>query len=990
MDDVKMVDAEVVGESQAIEDKYNRLENDLYGRQRAEFSLDEKKQLCKLALKRKSLEILKLVFSRRCVLSCDNELDLTANRELISSAIESDFVEGLVYLYDRGLVLESDDCTKYNRRLESNPSRWNALIEAVQKIKYKSTEYLLSIASVISSTTLNEILTIAITRKNTPMVKFLLRRIDTPIYLPLIYLCLCDDEEYAKVVDEEARLELIKVLVDAGSYLNNICNEQIQTPLMLAAEKGLLAIFNYLLDNGAAVNCTDEKNQNVLHYLILSDSDTSSQIERVINYWKSIYKSVVKKNFLMPYIRFAVKHGKFQRATHLMGIRPVDVTLVDDYTETNLLHLVALHNSDQSVEFAQLLIRREIDVNLSNCSGKTPLLTACVNNNINIIRLLLEVGCDVNVKDHMGSSALMIAVEREDMELAELLLTRGADVNTRDNSSISVLMKAAEYQNVELVKLLTKYNADVNVIDARGENVCGYCFHKQDEGGRKSSFDLVKLFIDQGFNIDKVNYENKIFYTALGANDLLSFELLLNSITKPDRVNEKGDNIFHILSTVNGFPCSKIEKLFENEKLQNEKNKNGCTPIMQASFLLNGGYLDVIKTDGGIRDLDIQNKNGHTALHMCMLGFMGNRGENRVQFRECVKSLLIAGSNVNIQDNNGVTALMMAAMIEDKILINYCMKFGADITILDYKYEMSALQYLDFKSSCDCLPELLSKDRNALVNLPGKDGNTLIQRALLFPLFWDPLESVDIISYLCAVNCNLQHLQSVSTARNYFTEDIDLDDLSIDERDRLRKLLYLSGAHEEEIVLSLNFKRENKADGFSDDMLHSRHLEQFNLFCNNISLQSRCRRVIRQIVGSRLHTFIVASNIKHLQDFLFLKQSRGGERHVTLYPKYFVTHEDQIGDRGSSNGDRPTDVDFDDTLDEYDEDDGSGNDTDVDFDDTLDEYDEGDGSGGDTDVDFDDVFLSLIDSMYGHVKYINTGPRSCRSSPFHVQIQGRT
>ncbi|KAK6190559.1 hypothetical protein SNE40_002397 [Patella caerulea] len=968
MDDVKMVDAEVVGESQAIEDKYNRLENDLYGRQRAEFSLDEKKQLCKLALKRKSLEILKLVFSRRCVLSCDNELDLTANRELISSAIESDFVEGLVYLYDRGLVLESDDCTKYNRRLESNLSGWNALIEAVQKIKYKSTEYLLSIGSVKSSTTFNEILTIAITRKNTPMVKFLLRHIDTPIDLPPIYLCLCDDEEYATVVDEEARLELIKVLVDAGSSLNNTCirNGQRQTPLMLAAEKGLFTIFNYLLDNGADVNCTDEKNQNVLHYLILSDSDTSSQIERVINYCESINKSVVKKNFLMPYIRFAVKHGKFQRATHLMGIRPVDVTLVDDDTDTNLLHLVALHNSDQSVEFAQLLIGREIDVNLSNCSGKTPLFTACVNNNINIIRLLLEVGCDVNVKDHNGASALMIAVEREDMELAELLLTRGADVNTRDNRPISVLMKAVECQNVELVKLLTKYNADVNFINFIGENVCGYCFHNQDEGGRKSRFDLVKLFIDHGFNIDNVNYQNKILYTALGANDLLSFELLLNSITKPDRVNEKGDNIFHILSTVNGFPCSKVEKLFEKfEKLQNQKNKNGCTPLMQASFLLNGGYLDMIKTDGEIRGLDIQNKNGHTALHMCMLGFMGNRGENRVKFRECVKSLLIAGSNVNIQDNNGVTALMMAAMIEDKILINYCMKFGADITILDYKYEMSALQYLDFKSSCDCLPELLSQDRNALVNLPGKDGNTLIQRALLFPLFWDPLDSVDIISYLCAVNCNLQHLQSVSTGRNYFTEDIDLDDLNIDERDRLRKLLYLSGAHEEEIVLSLNFKRENKADGFSDDMLHSRHLEQFNLFCNNISLQSRCRRVIRQIVGSRLHTFIVASNIKHLQDFLFLKQSSGGERHVTLYPKYFVTHEDQIGDRGSSNGDRPTDVNFDGILDEYDEDDGSGN-------------------------DIDDIFLSLIDSMYGHVKYINTEPKSRRRSPFHVQIQGRT
>ncbi|XP_055958045.1 uncharacterized protein LOC130013258 [Patella vulgata] len=989
MDGVEMVDDEEVVGSRAIEDKYNRVEKDLNSRQRAEigqkiseFSLDDVKQLCKLALKRKSLEILKLVFSRRCVLSCDYELDLAANRELISSAIESDFVEGLVYLYDHGLVLDSDGCKNYNHRLESE--RWSALAEAVQNIKYKVTEYILSVSTVISLETSREILATAITRKDIRIVKLLVRNSEVKSHIttgniPLIPLCFCDDEEYGTVVDEETRLALIKVLVDAGSSLD-LYNQHGQTPLMLAVEKGMFTIFDYLLGNGANINFFDDKKKTVLHYLVLLESDMSTHIERVIN----IESNLRKNDLIISCILFAVEHGKFKRATHLMETYHVDVNMKGD-NNNNLLHYVALHNSDQSVEFARSLIERGIDVDHRAYFDITPLITACVNDNINITRVLLKARCDVNVKDCHGTSALMIAVEHQNMELVELLLTYGADVN-----GTNVLLKAAQYRNMKLVKLLTKYGADVNFIDSRGENVCLSCFYEQNEVSRKSSFVFIKLFIDLGFDIDRVNYENRILYAAVRTNELLSFQLLLNSITKLDRFDDMGENIFHILSKVKGFSYTKVVSLFEKENLKKQKNKTGNTPLMLASFLLNTGYLDVSTTNGR-SDVVIQNKYGHTALHMCMLGFimstakLGSGGENRFKFRKCVKSLLNPGTNVNIQDNNGVTPLMMAAMIEDKIMIKYCMNRVADITILDYKYQMSALQYLSFKSSCACLPELLSKDRSALVNLPGKDGNTLIQRALLFPLFWDPQESVDIICYLLAVNCNLQHLQSVSTERNYFTEDIDLDDFNIDERDRLRKLLYLSGAPEEEIILSLNFEKEDEVDDdITDDRLHSRHREQFNLFCNNISLQSRCRRAIRQIVGSRLHTFnfIVASNIPHvLYKFLFLENGSGGEADITLNHKYFVTREDQIEDRGGeyddedgNDDDSPNVVDFDDRGGEYDEEEGNDDNSPnvVDFDDRGGEYDdEDDGSDDYTVINFDDASLSSIESMYGHVKYIN-------------------
>ena len=75
-----------------------------------------------------------------------------------------------------------------------------------------------------------------------------------------------------------------------------------------------------------------------------------------------------------------------------------------------------------------LLTHPNIDVNIKDNTGKTPLYYAIIQNNIELVKLLLSHhDIDVNIKDNTGKSILDIALDIElktkYSEIVELLKT---------------------------------------------------------------------------------------------------------------------------------------------------------------------------------------------------------------------------------------------------------------------------------------------------------------------------------------------------------------------------------------------------------------------------------------------------------------------------------------------------------------------------------------------------------------------------------------
>jgi ankyrin repeat protein len=156
-----------------------------------------------------------------------------------------------------------------------------------------------------------------------------------------------------------------------------------------------------------------------------------------------------------------------------------------------------------------LLDSWQVQVNSEGGKGRTPLAIACRVGNIEFTKLLLATGkTTVNSPDKFGLSPLSHAASRGHYDIVVLLLqSQDVDVNSRDNSHRTPLSYAAEHGHEEVVRLLlTNPKIDINSKDRSSWSPLLYAACR----GRER---VVKLLLLQ----DKVNANLRCGagYTAL-------------------------------------------------------------------------------------------------------------------------------------------------------------------------------------------------------------------------------------------------------------------------------------------------------------------------------------------------------------------------------------------------------------------------------------------------------------------------------------------
>jgi ankyrin repeat protein len=82
---------------------------------------------------------------------------------------------------------------------------------------------------------------------------------------------------------------------------------------------------------------------------------------------------------------------------------------------------------------------------------------------------VIDQGADVNVIDRMGRSALISACMNNQVDAVRLLLEHNANCNIQAKDSLTALMWACKNCNIECVRLLVLKNADVTILTNDGE-----------------------------------------------------------------------------------------------------------------------------------------------------------------------------------------------------------------------------------------------------------------------------------------------------------------------------------------------------------------------------------------------------------------------------------------------------------------------------------------------------------------------------------------
>ena len=98
--------------------------------------------------------------------------------------------------------------------------------------------------------------------------------------------------------------------------------------------------------------------------------------------------------------------------------------------------------------------------------GKTPLMWACLNNSVDVIKFLLSNGVDLYARDSSGQTPFLHACRGNTREVLDFLARRGARIHDIDNDGQHGVHHAARCNTREVLELLCqKLQADIHLKD---------------------------------------------------------------------------------------------------------------------------------------------------------------------------------------------------------------------------------------------------------------------------------------------------------------------------------------------------------------------------------------------------------------------------------------------------------------------------------------------------------------------------------------------
>ncbi|KAF6212517.1 hypothetical protein GE061_013040 [Apolygus lucorum] len=262
------------------------------------------------------------------------------------------------------------------------------------------------------------------------------------------------------------------------------------TPLLLAAQLQWSDGVALLLEEGADVTLTSNKNETVLHYAARLGDD------RMMNEFLSAPNSskILERRDDQHYtpVCYAVESKSLDCLKVLSNSKanlaitvPGNLTMLHKAADNDSPDIIAFLLRDESVK-QQGLVNKVCRIEKG---GVAPLHIAALKGFHECARELIQGGCDISVKtleeSHRSSTALHLAARQGHLSTVELILMRDTKSHTaRDGDYWTPLHIAAARGHSQCVKLLLWCNADLAAA-------------VRDESGKKTAVDLIMLCIPQ-------------------------------------------------------------------------------------------------------------------------------------------------------------------------------------------------------------------------------------------------------------------------------------------------------------------------------------------------------------------------------------------------------------------------------------------------------------------------------------------------------------
>lgn len=382
--------------------------------------------------------------------------------------------------------------------------------------------------------------------------------------------------------------------------------------------------------------------------------------------------------------------------------KQVAVNTRDSESQTALM-VAASENNVQMVKI--LLQHPDINVNAINNQGYTALMLAVQNNHIAVIKLLLSVpNIDISIKNHYGDTAQDLLKQSEHYQnIIELFnktkLISDRIKNYQQRNKAATLIKAIDNDDLEVVQAILRaprYIVDINYVSTRGTALMLAIANNDNSVNKLAiisellSVPFINLALKNSNGEDVFHILDKQLkkhrdYLNLGlANKFLQYrEEISLQLSKAQKINSKVLE-YHALGNplIIAAKRGDIEVVnailkWPNQYDINAIDQSGRTALMNAALY---GHLHIIEALMNIKDLEInmQDNNGDTALMLAVK----SDSKNHVNI---IKYLLnISDININIKNKDDLTALELLRKMRATTVshtpgkISFVKKFSSD------------------------------------------------------------------------------------------------------------------------------------------------------------------------------------------------------------------------------------------------------------------------------------------------------------------------
>lgn len=373
---------------------------------------------------------------------------------------------------------------------------------------------------------------------------------------------------------EQGDATRIRRYIAEGANPNTVINEEGETPLHVAAMRGLRSSIFPLVAGGAALEVKSKSGNTPLH--LAARSANSSTIDSLISIGADVNACSVGE-----------------------GVTP--------------LHFASAMGHTESIKS---LLRKGANVNARALKSlSTPLHLAAEKGNISALRVLVAAGADLYALDEKGAAPIHIAVASGNITAAQFLVSCGCDINLKTNSGLTPLMLAAEEGLASAVKSLLSKGADPNATDEEGLTA----LHISARGRLGGT--IVPLLVASGAQVNARKGSEMLtpLHIAAAHNNTSAIVGLIASAKRTSDLADlelpalDGFTPLH-LAAGNGSTDA-IVALLEHGASVNAETEHGLKPIHLAALQENQSAITALLHNQG-ENVDACTTAGFTPLHL--------------------------------------------------------------------------------------------------------------------------------------------------------------------------------------------------------------------------------------------------------------------------------------------------------------------------------------------------------------------------------------